>query len=433
MKILVWGLGCCGLVNAACLAEIGHDVIGVDRDKSRIEALNSGECDIEEPGLKELLRAIRRRTTFISSADGDLIGSADASLICVGTPDVNAAGLDTKQVEDVIKTITALMAGNLHRFHTVIVRSTTNVGFLRGRAQPILEGGNLGALGVSYGLATLPEFLREGKAIEDFKSPAFAIAGCLDRKSEAILTELHLSVDAHLHLVTAEEAETLKLVNNSFHALKAAFANEVGRFCAPFHVNPERIMELVCEDNRLNISAAYLSPGPAFGGSCLPKDVQALLAHAKSRGVTLPLLERVLPSNRNHIELWVQAIGRHKGRRVGLLGLSFKAGTNDLRNSPALTLAKHLTQKGYELLAYDPDIRGDRLNKRNADLLTKAFGDASGALVETTSRVVQESDIVAVLHSRPEFQNLEKLAAPAKTTVLDFSDPQFAWLSASFG
>jgi len=430
MKIVVWGLGCCGLVNAACLAEIGHEVTGVDRDERRVAGLASGECDIEEPGLKELLNAANSRIAFRSSANRDLIADADMSLICVGTPDTNAAGLDMSQVEEAIGTIAEMLNGNLHRFHGVVVRSTTNIGFLRGRAQPILERSNPGALGVKYGLAMLPEFLREGQAIQDFRSPSLAIAGCLDRKSEALLNELHRHIHARLHLVTAEEAETLKLVNNAFHAVKIAFANEVGRFCAPFHVDPERIMDFVCKDQRLNISSAYLKPGPAFGGSCLPKDIEALLARAESRGLALPLLEGVLPSNRSHIGQWCEAIERQKGRRVGLLGLSFKPRTDDLRNSPALTLAKQLTHEGYQLLAYDPDVPGERrLNKRNADLLTDAFGDFSGALAETASQVVQESDIVVILHRRPEFDPVKELAALTKTTVLDFSDPQFAWLS----
>jgi GDP-mannose 6-dehydrogenase len=429
MKIIVWGLGCCGLVNAACFAAAGHEVIGVDYDESLIEALNSGECDIAEPGLRELLDATKNNTIFVASAGSDIMEDAEASLICVGTPGAYAAGLDTKHVEEAISTIARLIAENRRRFHGVFVRSTTNIGFLRGCAQPILEGSNPGALGIGYGLATLPEFLREGRGIEDFNSPSISIAGCVDQKSEELLNELYRSIDASVHFVAPDEAETLKLVNNSFHALKIGFANEIGRFCASHHVNSERIMELVCEDERLNISSAYLRPGAAFGGSCLPKDLLALVTLANARGLKLPLLEGVLPSNADLIELWVETIARQKGRRVGILGLSFKAGTDDLRNSPALALAKHLTQRGYRLAAYDPDIRGDRLHKRNCDLLQDAFGNVSRALMETTARVVQASDVVALLHRRPEFEHVKKLAISTNTAVLDFSDPEFMWLS----
>jgi GDP-mannose 6-dehydrogenase len=425
MKIIVWGLGCCGLINAAWLAQRGHEVVGVDVDTARIGALSTGDCDIEEPGLAAFVNAARPSLKFACSVASSEIASSDLSLICVGAPE-SSAGIDTIQIENVVEELSRSITHD--QYHSVVIRSTAPVGFLRNRALLTLQRNHPGALGRTYGLALLPEFLREGCAIEDFVSPLHLIIACMDIRTEERLMEIYRPLTAPFYKIEPEEAEALKLTNNAFHALKIGFANEIGRFCASVGIEPGRIMDLICRDTRLNISSAYLRPGAPFGGSCLDKDLATIIQQAEGRGLELPLLEAVARSNRLQIELSIKVLSGHNVQRIGFLGLSFKAGTGDLRNSPALEIARRLKESGYEIVIYDPDVSPDRLARHDIELLESTFGKLSQVFAEDTNSVVLRADVVAVMHRRSEFAMVRGLAARRGTKIVDFAESSFDWL-----
>ena len=425
MKIAVWGLGPCGLVNAACLAQAGHEVVGIETNPLSRQAYQAGAWPKGEPDLAALLSAASTNGCFSlqNEADNSLAGAA-LSLVCVGTPPDEWGGLDTTQVESVIDTLSSLIEPG--RYHTVVIRSTMPVGFLRTRALPILARNH--RLGVDFGLATLPEFLREGSAIADFREPSPAVVGALDDGTSNLLVELHNDLGIMLRIVRPEEAEMLKLVTNSFRALKIGFANEIGRLCAALALDGAVIMDLICADTRLNMSPAYLRPGMPFGGSCLEKDLTALVQQGKEEATRLPILGAVVDSNRHQVQKALEAIRKGNPKRIGFLGLAFKAGTSDLRNSPAYILAASLAAEGCHIAAHDPNLAADDLAPDSAYLIQQSFGDPPAFLLDLEQFVDTRHDLVLLTQRRLAWQDVVRRLVAQGTKVLDLDDSSFDWL-----
>ena len=418
MRILIWGLGYVGTVSAACLAQLGHEVIGVEPNLTKVEALNAGHSAIKEPGLDTLVSQMVGMGRLRATQDGvPLIPWADISLICVGTP----AAADGSPVLDYVRNVAMDIGRGLREatdYHVIVLRSTVFPGTMRNMLGQILEEHSRRQAGDDFGLVTNPEFMRETNAISDFYAPSYTVIGALDTRSGDRIEALYRDIKAPIYRVSLEEAELLKLVNNAFHALKIGFANEVGRLCDRLGVDSHALMRLVCADTKLNISSAYLKPGFAFGGSCLPKDLRSLTFHARRLGIEIPIVDAVLPSNHLQIEaarLKVHALG---ARRVAVLGLSFKPATDDLRESPIIGLIRDLWQDGVDVLVHDPDVQPETMLGSNREYLERQLPQTHQILRPRIADVLQECHAVVVSQKRPEFTAaLQTLNGHA--TVLD--------------
>ncbi len=423
MQVLVWGIGYVGIVTAACLAQAGHHVIGIDMDSSKVEAVASGRSPFPEPGLDTLLRDTVAAGRLTACREGTaLVGGADLSLVCVGTPGTQEGETYLGDLEAVAGAIGDGLR-DATAFHTVVLRSTVFPGCTRQLLLPILEQRSLRRAGQDFGLAVNPEFLREGSAIEDFLSPPYVIVGAAEERSALGAEALYQGTKAALHRIGLEEAELLKMVNNAFHGLKIGFANEIGRLCEPLGLDSHAVMRLVCADTKLNLSPAYLRPGFPFGGSCLPKDLRALNFQADRLNVELPILEAILPSNACHLEGSLRRVRLLNLRSVGLLGLSFKPGTGDLRESPALEIACRLHAEGFQLRLFDPDIRWETLPQGVQDALRCRLPGIEQMLCSHIHTLVEESEALVVCQRRPEFRAvLQSLTETPRRPVLDLCE-----------
>lgn len=403
MRIIVWGLGYVGTVSAACLAQLGHDVIGVEPNLTKVEALNTGHSVIKEPGLDHLVSQMVGMGRLRATQDGvSMIPWADMSLICVGTP----AAADGSPVLDYVRNVAIDIGHGLRdttAYHVAVLRSTVFPGTMRHVLGQLLEEHSGRQAGNDFGLVTNPEFMRETNAISDFYAPPYTVIGELDTRSGDRIEALYRDIKAPIYRVSLEEAELLKLANNAFHALKIGFANEIGRLCDRLGVDSHAIMRLVCADTKLNISSAYLRPGFAFGGSCLPKDLRSLTFNARRLGVEIPIVEAVLPSNRLQLEatrLKVHALG---ARRVAVLGLSFKPNTDDLRESPIIGLIRDLWQDGVDVLVHDPDVQPDTMLGSNREYLERQLPQIKQILRPHIADALHDCQVVVVSQKRPEF------------------------------
>jgi GDP-mannose 6-dehydrogenase len=403
MKLLIWGLGYVGSVSAGCLALSGHEVIGVEPNEAKVASFRSGHSPISEPKLDALIsEAIADERLRVMPDPSGLVPWADASLVCVGTP----SSADGRAQLDALIQVAAEIGSQLKdepRYHTVIVRSTVFPGTVRGVIREVLESSSGLAAGDGFGLAMNPEFLRETSAVDDFYSPPFTVVGALDDKSGTAVEALYEKVDAPVFRVGIEEAELIKLACNAFHALKIGFANEIGRVCGALGMDSRDIMEILCADTKLNISPAYLRPGFAFGGSCLPKDLRELIANARRLGAELPILAGVLPSNGLQIDAARAKIHSLSGRRVAVLGLSFKPHTDDVRESPAIELVRQLWEDGLDVVVHDPDIRLDEMLGTNRAFLERQLPQIRQIARSTLAETLVSAEIVVVTQRRPEF------------------------------
>lgn len=403
MRLITWGLGYVGTVSAACLAQLGHEVIGVEPNQTKVETLNAGHSAIKEPGLDTLVRETVANGRLRATQDGvSLIPWADVSLICVGTP----AAADGSQVLEYVRNVAIDIGRGLREttnYHVVILRSTVFPGTTRNLLWRLLEEHSGRQAGRDFGIVVNPEFLRETKAIHDFHSPPYIVIGESDTRSGDITATLYRGIEAPTHRVSFEEAEMLKLANNSFHALKIGFANEIGRLCDRLGIDSHTVMDLVCGDTRLNISSAYLKPGFAFGGSCLPKDLRSLTYNARRLGVEIPILDAVLPSNRLQIEAARLKVHELGARRVAVLGLSFKPGTDDLRETPVIDLIRYLWQDGVDVLVHDPDVQPEKMLGSNREYLERHLPQINQILRPEISDALDQCEVVVVTQKRPEF------------------------------
>jgi GDP-mannose 6-dehydrogenase len=418
MRILIWGLGYVGTVSAACLAQLGHEIVGVEPNLTKVEALNAGHSVIKEPGLGDLVSEMVKMGRLRATPDGaPLIPWADISLICVGTP----AAADGSPVLDYVCNV-AIDIGrglrNTPHYHVTVLRSTVFPGTTRHVLRELLEEHSSRQAGRDFGLVSNPEFIRETSAISDFYMPPYTIIGELDTRSGDRIDALYRDIKAPLYRVSLEEAECLKLANNALHSLKIGFANEIGRLCDRLGVDSHAVMRLVCADTKLNISSAYLQPGFAFGGSCLPKDLRSLTFNARRLGVELPILEAVLPSNHLQIEAARLKVHELGARRVAVLGLSFKPSTDDLRESPIIGLIRELWQDGVDVLIHDPDVHPETMLGSNRTYLERQLPQIHQILRPHIGEVLHKCHVVVVSQKRPEFTAALQ-ALNGRITVLD--------------
>ncbi|HEY7018491.1 MAG TPA: nucleotide sugar dehydrogenase [Gaiellaceae bacterium] len=406
MRLSVYGLGYVGTVCAACLARFGHEVIGVDVNETKNAQLNEGRSPIVEPGLEELIREAVEAGRLEATADhARAVAETELSLICVGTPSRPNGSLDTSHVEDVVRSIGRALKGGGER-HTVVVRSTLLPGTTLGVLRPALEEESGRACGPDLRLAYNPEFLREGSAVADFMDPPYTLVGGIDAESARAASELFGGLEAPLHLVSIPEAEMAKYAANAFHAAKIVFANEIASFSQAAGVDGRRVMELLVQDTRLNVSPAYLRPGYAFGGSCLPKDVRALLYAARQSDVELPLLQSVPQSNQLQLRRGIELVLAQPGKRVGVLGVSFKAGTDDLRESPVVQLVEALVGKGYQVRIYDGNVNLARVLGTNREYIESVVPHLADLMVDDAQELVDSAETIVVGNDSPEFAEL---------------------------
>ncbi len=403
MDISVFGLGYVGAVSAACLAQLGHRVIGVDKSPAKVSLINKGMAPIIEPGLGEMIRSQVEEGRLRATEDAeDAFFSSDLSLICVGTPSQANGSLDMSAVRRVSEQIGDYLAG-AEDFHVVVVRSTILPGSMRDLVIPTLTRRSQREPGRDFGVAFNPEFLREGTAVEDFFNPPKTVIGASDERSSEMLGGLYAPFDAPLLQVDVETAEMVKYADNAWHALKVCFANEIGNLCKALQLDSHKVMDIFCQDRKLNLSPYYLRPGFAFGGSCLPKDVRALTYRARTLDVEMPVLNSILPSNQGQVERALELIMNRGKRRIGILGFSFKAGTDDLRESPMVEVIERLIGKGYELRLFDHNVNLARLVGANRDYILNQIPHISCLMAESLDEVIEHADVLVIGNKSPEF------------------------------
>jgi GDP-mannose 6-dehydrogenase len=389
-------------VSAACFAARGHTVIGVDANPDKVAALGAGKAPIVEDRIGELTaEVVAAGKLLVSSDPSSAVRETDVTIVCVGTPSGPGGGLSTAYLERASEQIGAALAGK-DGWHVVVYRSTMVPGTCEDLLIPILEGASGKRAGVDFGVCVNPEFLREGTSVRDFLDPPKTVIGETDERSGELVESLYEGLPGPRFRVPVRVAEMSKYVDNSFHALKVTFANEIGAVCAAVGLDSHAVMDVFLADTKLNVSPAYLRPGFAFGGSCLPKDVRALVHTARRHDVDLPVLSNVLASNETHLRRAVDLVTSFGRRKVGIFGLSFKAGTDDLRESPLVELAERLSGKGYDVRIFDPGVALSRLIGANRAFLDERLPHISELLTGDAAEVLEHAEICVVGSADPE-------------------------------
>ncbi len=417
MKISIFGLGYVGTVSAGCLANDGHEVVGVDPVRTKVDLINSGQSPIIEVDIAEIIAATVKSGRLRATTDQDeAIKQTELSFVCVGTPSQANGNLDLTHIRRVCELIGAALKNKSAR-HTVVIRSTILPGTMKGIVIPTLEEYSGKKAGVDFGVCNNPEFLREGSAVKDFNAPPKTVIGEVDRESGDALATLYSKLDAPFIRTDVETAEMVKYVDNSWHALKIGFANEIGNLCKALSIDSHKVMKIFCEDKKLNISPAYLMPGFAFGGSCLPKDLRALSYAAKSRDLSLPIMTAILPSNERQVAAGLRLITDKGHRKVGILGFSFKAGTDDLRESPMIEVIEHLIGKGYDLRIFDRNVKMASLVGANRDFILNRIPHISRLMVNGIDAVLSHAQTVVIGNKDPEFEGIIDRLQPGQHLV----------------
>lgn len=420
MNIVVIGLGYVGSVTSACFAAAGNRVVGIDLSAHKVEQLNLAQSPVHEPDLGQLIEKGISSGALRATYDLEEAWPAgEVIIVSVGTPTGPSGDVRLDAVTNVVNEIGRLLK-ETEDFKVIVVTSTVPPGTLRNVLQPLMENVSGKQSGVDFGLAFSPEFLREGTAVDDFTNPEKVVIGADDEHSQRRLVELFSSFTSDPVITTPEVAESVKFAANAWHALKVAFANEIGRTCAANNVDSHDVMEIFKSDTKLNISDKYLTPGFAFGGSCLPKDVRTLTYRARSQGVRVPVLEALLPSNEEHLAFALREVQKLSPRRISVLGLAFKADTDDLRESPAVPLVEALIGRGYDVRIFDEQIQLDKLVGANRDYVLTRLPHLVDLLVSHPSDAVEGADLVLVAQANARFnttlQNLE-----SRQTILDLA------------
>jgi GDP-mannose 6-dehydrogenase len=406
MRISIFGLGYVGAVSAGCLAKDGHEVIGVDPSSAKVDLINSGTTPIIENDIGEIIEAAvkGKRLRATASVDEAVQGS-EMSLICVGTPSQLNGSLDLKYIRRVCEEIGAALK-NKGDFHVVVARSTMLPGSMRSVVIPTLEEFSGKKAGQGFGVCINPEFLREGTAVYDFYNPPKTVIGEIDTRSGDLLASVYKDLKAPLIRTSIETAEMVKYTDNVWHALKVGFANEIGNVCKALSIDGHKVMEIFCQDTKLNLSPYYMKPGFAFGGSCLPKDVRALTYKAKSLDVDVPILNAILPSNERQVERGLRMIMDKDNKKVGILGFSFKAGTDDLRESPVVEVIERLLGKGYDLRLYDRNVKLASLVGANRDYILNRIPHISRLMVERIEDILGFAETIVIGNGDKEFRGV---------------------------
>jgi GDP-mannose 6-dehydrogenase len=406
VKLSVFGLGYVGCVSAACFAEEGNSVIGVDVNPTKVEIINDGKSPIVEEGINELMAKVVKAGRLSATTDSEqAIRESDLSLVCVGTPSNQNGSLHLRHVEQVCREIGAAMKTKTSR-HIVVIRSTMLPGTIQNTVVPALEETSGKKAVIDFGICINPEFLREGSSLKDFYSPPFTLIGADDEQTVEAVRSLYTKIDAPVYVTSLRTAEMVKYVCNCFHALKVSFANEIGNLCKALQIDSHEVMHVFCQDKKLNLSPYYLKPGFAFGGSCLPKDLRAINYKAKELDVEVPVLSSILPSNKLQIQRAVDMVVATGHKRVGVLGFSFKAGTDDLRESPMVTLIETLIGKGFELALYDRDVSLARLVGANKEYIEREIPHISKLMRAGVDGVLSDSDVIIIGNQAEEFRGV---------------------------
>jgi len=406
VKISVFGLGYVGVVSAACLARDGHTVIGVDPNETKVDLIQSGRTPVIEAEVENLIaEAVANGRLSAGQDAAGAVRDSDISLVCVGTPSQSNGSLDLSYVKAVCEEIGQAIREK-DSYHVVVMRSTMLPGSMLEVVLPALESSSGKTSGTGFGVAINPEFLREGSAVFDYRNPPKTVIGCSDDRSGEIVAGLYRHLPAELVVTDLKTAEMVKYVDNVWHGLKVGFANEVGNVAKALGVDGHRVMDIFCLDTKLNLSPYYLKPGFAFGGSCLPKDLRAFTYKARTLDLKLPILESILPSNELQVQKGFEMVTAKGGRRIGILGFSFKAGTDDMRESPFVDLIERLIGKGYELRVYDRNVNLARLVGANRDYILNRIPHIAALMVENIDEAIEEADVVVIGNSDPEFRKV---------------------------
>lgn len=413
MDISIFGLGYVGAVSLACLGRDGHKVIGVDIDHAKLELIRGGQSPIVETGIIELMQSVVATGRVAVTDDAaEAIAASELSFVCVGTP---SRSNGSQSLDALIRLMTQIGSAlkNKTDYHVVVVRSTVQPGTVEQIVVPMLEEHSGKRAGIDFSVCFQPEFLREGSSIKDYDNPPMTVVGVQEERAGEKIRDLFGHLPGEFLLTDLRTAESLKYACNAFHALKVSFANEIGRICQALGSDSHKVMSLLCEDKQLNISQAYLRPGFAFGGSCLPKDLKALLYLAKSHDVDVPMLSALLPSNEIHIDHAFDFLLNQKSRKVGIIGLSFKSGTDDLRESPLVTLVEKLIGKGFSLKICDPEVRVSRLIGANKKYIEEVIPHIGSLMCDSVEEVMDGSDTVVIgLSGKEIFDDIVRHGVP---------------------
>jgi len=417
MKVSVFGLGYVGSVSAASFAADGHEVVGVDVNPAKVESVNAGHSPIVEPGLDELMSRVRTEGRLrATTRTRDAVSETDMSLVCVGTPSRRNGSLDLTYLDRVCQEIGQAL-GDKADYHVIVVRSTVLPGTTHEVVIPALERHSGKRYGEGFGVAVNPEFLREGTALKDFRQPPLTLLGHNHPADGTGAASLYGAVEAPLVTTSIRVAEMMKYTSNTWHALKVCFANEIGNLCKRLDIDSHDVMSIFCRDEKLNLSSYYLKPGFAFGGSCLPKDVRALQYRAKEVDLDMPVIQSILGSNRLQIDHALDLITESGSKKVGLLGFSFKAGTDDLRESPMVILAEALLGKGYQLCIYDRNVSLARIVGANKEYIERQIPHLSSLLCETLDEVIERSEVIVVGNAAAEFADAVRRCRPDQLVI----------------
>jgi GDP-mannose 6-dehydrogenase len=430
-KISIFGAGYVGSVSGGCLSKLGHKVILVDIDPVKTDLINAGRSPIIEPGLEELLtEGVKKGLITATQSTETAILNSDISFICVGTPCTKQGCLDLTRVYEVVREIAKTIAVKKD-FHLITIRSTILPGTVD-KCIDIIEKETGKKNGVDFCFCSNPEFLREGTAIKDYFNPPYTLIGSNDDRSFVIMKKVYQDIDAPLYQTEVKIAEIMKYINNSFHALKVTFANEVGLIAKNLGIDSHKLIDIFVKDTKLNISPTYLKPGFAFGGSCLPKDLKALCYYAKTQDIDVTVLRHVMESNKNHIQAGIDMILETNKHNIGIVGLSFKSGTDDLRESPMVLMVETLLGKGLNVQIYDKNVSLAKIFGANKSFLENHIPHISHLIVDSDKfdEMIERSDVIVVGNREAELvDRIEKAAVEKKKTVIDLVRIDPAWVT----
>ncbi len=406
MKINIFGMGYVGCLTAACLAKDKHDIVGIDTDQLKVRMINEGKSPIVEPGLQEVIsKAVSSHNLSAMINNLNNLRPAEISFVCVGTPSNENGGLNLDHVIKIAEQIGEYLR-KLQSYHVVNIRSTVLPGTVEETIIPTIEKKSGKKAGLDFGVCMNPEFMREGTSIHDHYNPPFTIIGEIDRKSGDIISKIYKDINAPLIRTSIKAAEMVKYTCNVFHALKVTFANEIGNICKRLNIDSHEVMDIFCKDEKLNISPYYLKPGFAFGGSCLPKDLRAILYKAQELHLESPVLSTILNSNKNQIEQAYKLVEKTGRKKVGILGLSFKPNTDDLRESPIVELVEKLIGKGYLISIYDGEVSMAKIYGSNKRYIEGVIPHVSSLMKQSIQEVIDNSQVIVVCNKSKEFEEV---------------------------